>query len=172
MWDNRFLDTTLPFFRETMFWIPLYIFLFVFALLNFGKRAWWWILAGVLIAAISDLIASHLIKENIWRTRPCQDNNVASQLRFFINYCPRSSSFLSSHATTHFAQATFFYITLNGITRWRWLFFLWAFVIAYTQLYVGVHYPFDVFCGIVLGCLIGWAISKVFTHQIGTLTVS
>jgi len=168
---NAFFDAFLPYLRETYFWIPLYFFLILFVTANFGKRAWWWILAGVLTAALSDLISSQLIKENIMRLRPCQDPEIAYQIRFFINYCPQSSSFTSSHATSHFAQAMFFFITLKPFTKWSSLFFVWAFVIAYTQVYVGVHYPFDVACGALLGCLIGFTTAKMFHKQIGMLSL-
>jgi undecaprenyl-diphosphatase len=170
-WGNGFLDTVLPFMRETLTWAPLYLFLLLFVTGNFGTKGWWWVLAAVLTAAISDIVSSQLIKENIMRLRPCQDLEVSSQIRFFINYCPRSSSFTSSHATSHFAQAMFFFQTLRHVNKWTRLFFVWAFIVAYTQVYVGVHYPFDVFCGGILGCLIGFLVAKMFHKQIGILSL-
>jgi len=172
-WSNTFLDTVLPFMRETLFWVPLYLFLLLFVTTNFGIKGWWWVMGVVLCAALSDLISSQLIKPNIFRTRPCRDELMGPQLRFFINYCPGSSSFTSSHATNHFAQAMFFFATLRPVMgKWAGLFFVWAFIIAYTQVYVGVHYPFDVFCGALLGCGIGFMLSKLFHKRIGPLTVS
>jgi membrane-associated phospholipid phosphatase len=172
-WGNTFFDTVLPFMRETMFWIPLYLFLLLFVTTNFGLKGWWWVMGAVLCAALSDLISSQLIKPNIFRMRPCGDEIVSQQIRFFVNYCPQSSSFTSSHATNHFAQAMFFFMTLRSVMgKWASVFFVWAFIIAYTQVYVGVHYPFDVFCGALLGCGIGFSISKLFHTRIGTLTVS
>ncbi len=172
-WGNSFLDTVLPYFRETLFWIPLYLFLLLLVTMNCGKKSWWWVMAGVLAAALSDLISSQVIKQHIMRIRPCQDTTVSPLLHFFINYCPQSSSFTSSHATTYFAQAVFFSSTLRHIIGNRaLLFYAWAFIIAYTQVYVGVHYPFDVFCGALLGCGIGYFTSKMFHRQIGKLAVS
>ena len=172
-WSNSFLDTVLPYLRETLFWVPLYAFLLLFVTMNFGAKGLWWVVAVVICAALSDLISSKLIKTNIIRLRPCRDAVIAQQIRFFVNYCPSSSSFTSSHATSHFAQAMFFYCTLKHIMgKWAWIFFAWAFSIAYTQVYVGVHYPFDVFCGSLLGCGIGFAIVKLFNKQIGKLGVS
>ena len=170
-WSNPFLDFILPFFRETLYWIPLYLFLMLFTTINFKVRGWYWVAGFLLTAAISDLISSQFIKQVVMRTRPCQDLEVAPLLRFFINYCPGSSSFTSSHATSHFAQAVFFFLTLRSISKWSWIFLLWAFLIAYTQVYVGVHYPFDVFCGAVIGTGIGFAISKLFHKKIGMLSL-
>lgn len=172
-WSNSFFDTVLPYMRETLFWVPLYLFLLLFVTSNFGIKGWWWVMGVVLCAALSDLISSQLIKKTIWRTRPCRDEIMGPQLRFFINYCPGSSSFTSSHAVTHFAQAAFFFTTLRPVMgRWANLFLVWAFIIAYTQVYVGVHYPFDVFCGALLGIGIGLSLSKLFHKRIGMLTVS
>jgi undecaprenyl-diphosphatase len=172
-WGNAFFDMVLPFMRETLFWIPLYLFLLLFVTSNFGIRGWWWVMGVVLCAALSDLVSSQLIKTHIMRIRPCQDETIAPQIRFFINYCPHSSSFTSSHATNHFAQAMFFFLTLRPVMgKWATVFFVWAFIIAYTQVYVGVHYPFDVFCGALLGCGIGFFIAKLFHKRIGLLAVS
>ncbi|HUR10202.1 MAG TPA: phosphatase PAP2 family protein [Flavitalea sp.] len=163
------LDYLALFFRETIFWTPLYLFLLVFILWNFGSKGWWWVLAVILVVALSDLISSQLIKELCWRLRPCRDPDIAGTLRFIINYCPASSSFTSSHTTTHFAQATFFYLTLRHTSSWWKLAFLWAFLIGFSQIYVGVHYPFDVLCGGLLGWLIGWAVYKLYYRQFGLL---
>ena len=163
------LDSFVPLFRETSFWIPLYLFLLVFVLQNFGTKGIWWALGVVLIAATADLLSSQLIKQTIWRVRPCQDPDFASRIFFIINYCPKSSSFTSSHATTHFAQATFFYLTLRHTSKWWKLAFVWAFLIGFSQVYVAVHYPFDVLCGALIGCLVGLAVAGLFHRQFGKL---
>ncbi|MHA4844266.1 phosphatase PAP2 family protein [Flavitalea antarctica] len=169
-WGNPGFDYVLPFFRETGVWLPLYLFLCLFVVINFGNRGLWWILGFLLSAALADIISSHVIKEIVMRTRPCQDPIVGPQLRFFINYCPGSSSFTSSHATSHFAQGMFFYMTLRTVFKWAWIFLVWAFAISYTQVYVGVHYPFDVLCGGLVGCGIGFIISKLHVKQAGFLS--
>ena len=78
--SSSFLDFVLPFLREAQFWMPFYLFLLVFATLNFGIKGWWWSLAIVLTAALCDLVSSHLIKENIFRLRPCQDPSMIRTL--------------------------------------------------------------------------------------------
>lgn len=172
-WSSTFLDTVLPYMRETLFWIPLYLFLVLFVTMNFGLKGLWWLLGFILTAALADIISSQIIKQNVIRIRPCQDGEVAQHIRFFINYCPRSSSFTSSHACSHFAQAMFFFLTLRSVIgKWAGLFFGWAFVIAYTQVYVGVHYPFDVVCGGLLGCGIGLVTGKLFNNKIGILSLA
>lgn len=168
-WSNSYLDWFFSHGRETLFWMPLYLFLFLFVVINFRKTGIWWVMGVLVTAILSDIVSSQVIKILIFRLRPCQDAEVASLLRFFINYCPISSSFTSSHATSHFAQAMFFYLTLRKTGRWWALAFVWAFLIAYGQIYVGVHYPFDVLCGSILGCLIGWSVAGTFIKRFGVL---
>ena len=170
-WSNSFFDFILPFFRETLYWIPLYLFLILLMTINFKAKGWWWFAGFLITAALADLISSQIIKQLIMRPRPCQDLEVRPLLRFFINYCPGSSSFTSSHATSHFAQAVFFFLTLRSISKWAWLFLIWAALIGYTQIYVGVHYPFDVFCGSIIGCLIGYLVAKLYHKQVGMLSL-
>lgn len=165
---NSIFDRLFPIWRESSFWIPLYLFLLVFILYNFKVKAWGWILFFILTVAVSDQISSSLLKEWIGRIRPCRDENMQQFVRLLVNYCPRNGSFTSSHATNHFAMAMFIYITLKPYFRkWNALFFVWAGSIAFGQVYVGVHYPLDVIGGAFLGCMIGKLLAGIFQRRIG-----
>ena len=167
-WSNAFFDSFLPYTRESLIWLPLYLFLLVFIWMNFGKQGLWWALFFICLAACCDLVSSKLIKENIMRARPCRHPEIASHVRFLVNYCPESSSFTSSHATNHFGMATFIYFTLRSYTsKWLALIFLWAAMIAYAQVYVGVHFPLDVTSGAILGIFIGYLMSVIFNKKMG-----
>lgn len=168
-WTSSFTDGLFPFLREAEIWVPFYLFLLVFITLNFGKKGWFWSLSLIMTAVVSDLFSSHLMKSLLFRLRPCQDPNLADTIRVLASYCPVSSSFTSSHACNHFALATFIFLTLRHTSRWWGLVFAWAFLISYAQIYVGVHFPIDVFCGGVLGSGIGYITSRLFRLQFGTL---
>ena len=169
-WTAPFLDTVFLFVREAEIWAPFYLFLLVFMTLNFRRKGWIWSLYFGMTVIISDLISSHLIKDYlVYRLRPCGNPLWADSIHFLANYCPVSSSFTSSHACNHFAMAVFMYRTLRHISPWWALVLVWAFLISYAHVYVGVHYPLDVVCGGILGALIGWLTSKVFRYQAGPL---
>jgi undecaprenyl-diphosphatase len=117
---------------------------------------------------LSDFVSSTLIKENFERLRPCHDPFLADRIRFLVAYCPESSSFTSSHAVNHFAAAMFIFTTFRKSLSWKWaLLFIWAFLISYAQVYVGVHFPFDVFCGAIVGVILGYIPAKIFNTTIG-----
>jgi membrane-associated phospholipid phosphatase len=173
VWINPFFDLILPFARQQEFWYFFYLFLLVFALYNFGKKGCWWSASLIMTAIISDLASSTLVKSAtfLFRIRPCRDPDMIGQVRVLVNYCPQSSSFTSSHACNHFAAAWFIFITLNQTGSWRWLLLIWAFVICYAQVYVGVHFPLDILGGAVLGTAIGYGMSIFFRKQFGPLSL-
>jgi membrane-associated phospholipid phosphatase len=166
-WTSPLFDTVALLIREATFWVPLYLFLLLFITFNFGRKGFWWAVGMLSLVAVSDIISSHVIKELLYRPRPCRDAFMAHQIRFLAKTCGLNGSFTSSHATNHFAIATYLYLTLRKLSPYWGLGFLWAALISYAQVYVGVHYPFDVLGGAVLGSFLGYVFARVFDHQIG-----
>jgi membrane-associated phospholipid phosphatase len=167
-WHNGLLDQIMPYWRNKKTWIPLYFLLFFIIAKDRGlKTLWVLIIIGITIA-IADQVSSELIKKMVERPRPCNDLNLEG-VRELV-HCGGGYSFTSSHATNHFAVA----MQLFLIFRMSWnkiyflLLFLWAALIAYGQVYVGVHYPLDVVCGAILGCFLAWLVYR-FSSSIGIL---
>ncbi len=154
--SNSVFDVLLPWFREKWFWMPLYLFVVAFVLLNFRGRGWIIILGLILAAGLSDYTSSTLVKKNVQRLRPCNDPEMFEKLHSRVP-CGGGYSFTSSHAANHFAVAVFIIGMFGGLKRWiRPVALSWAALIAFSQVYVGVHYPGDVLGGAVLGSAIGW----------------
>jgi len=158
-------DTLMPFFRESTLWIPFYLFLIVFVFVNFGKKGLVWLLFAFITVLLTDQFSSSIIKNWVQRPRPCADPLLYGQVRLLLDHCSGGYSFTSSHATNHFGVATFLFVTLGRyFGNWKYLLFIWAALICYAQVYVGVHYPLDVVFGALLGFLIGhfvcWAYQK------------
>jgi membrane-associated phospholipid phosphatase len=165
-WSNPVFDLVLPYTRNAIIWVPLYLFFISFIALNYKRNGLFWILMGILTVASTDLASSWGIKELFFRLRPCRDEALAGHVRFLVAYCPKSSGFTSSHAANHFAMAMFIFITLKDqLGKWIGLIFFWAFIISYAQVYVGVHFPFDIVGGAILGMLIGYFWGRFFNHH-------
>lgn len=170
-WHTPFLDEFIPFVREPFVWMPFYFFLVLFTTINFKLKGLYWTLFFILNAIISDYVSSTIIKGNFIRIRPCHDPAIADTIRFLVSYCPESSSFTSSHAVNHFAAAMFIFTTFRKAVSPKWAYlFLWALLISYAQVYVGVHFPFDVFCGAIVGAILGYIPAKLFNTKIGLLS--
>ena len=153
---NPVFDALLPWCREKWFWMPLYVFIVAFSVLNFGRRGWIIVLGLVLAAGLADFTSSTLIKKNVQRLRPCNNPEMVQTLELRAP-CGSGYSFTSSHAANHFAAAVFLIGVFGGVFRWlRPVALVWAGIIAFSQVYVGVHYPGDVLIGALLGSAIGW----------------
>lgn len=159
-------DGLFPLWRTPEFWTPLYLFLLLFMVRNFGKKAGWWIAYFVMTVSLMDTIGNKLIKQTVQRLRPCNDPDMMELLVLRVPNCGTGYSFISNHAANHFAMAMFAFLTIGSLVgNWRWLFFLWAFSIGWAQIYVGVHYPSDVLAGALTGILLGGVIGYAFNKR-------
>jgi membrane-associated phospholipid phosphatase len=169
-WTNGLFDLILPYLRDSVLWVPLYLFVLVFMMVNFGKKGLWWCVAFIIAVSAADLIGTRIFKYGFERTRPC--NELGMQVRLLIRNCPGGYSFVSNHAANHFALATFAAITIGGLARkWMYLFYLWAAAIAYAQVYVGVHFPSDILGGALLGTITAYLSTRAFRRKMGTFNM-
>ena len=167
-WTNSFLDHIFPWWRDSTTWYPVYFFLLIFILMNFGWKAWTWILFVIINVTITDQFSSTYVKQWLPRLRPCQDPAIQDKVRMIVNHCSGGYSFPSSHATNHFGAAVFFFCTLKPyLKNWTYLFFFWAASISYGQVYVGVHYPTDIMGGAIIGAIIGYFMALIYRKKIG-----
>ena len=164
---NSFLDSVYPWWRDANTWVPLYVFLLAFMFLNFGKRTWPWLAFALFNILLSDQVSSTFFKNYFMRLRPCSDPEMFYQVRLLLGHCSGGYSFTSSHATNHFGFAMFLTQTVKPyLSQYKWLFFLWAGSIAYGQVYVGVHYPLDIFFGALLGCALGYLVASFYNRRV------
>lgn len=167
-WTNPFFDALMPFLRNSLNWIPLYIFLLVFVLTNFKIKGLWWVVLFLSTIALTDMTGTYVFKHGFERLRPCSNPDFADRVRLVLKQCSGGYSFISNHAANHFGMATFFFVTFRHLLKkWVWVAFLWAAAIAYAQVYVGVHYPADVFAGSLLGLAFGITTGSFFNKRFG-----
>ena len=156
LWLNSFhssaLDPIVLQLTQTISWIPLYVLL-LYQIYRIDPKNTTWILGGVMLTILlSDQVTSGLMKPYFERLRPCHDQRWDGMLHLY-GRCGGLYGFVSSHAANTFGLATFLTLKLGKKQKAiAWL-FLYALLVSYTRIYLGVHYPLDVFFGAVVGVL-------------------
>lgn len=107
----------------------------------------------VLTVGTADGVSSHLIKKNVKRIRPCNTEELYTIPRV---RCGSGYSFTSSHAANHFGLSVFLILAVAKRRSVKVLLLFWAFMVSFSQIYVGVHYPLDVIAGGILGAFIAY----------------
>jgi undecaprenyl-diphosphatase len=153
---TAFLDNLMPFITKSSHVTNGIIFSFIIYLIyqKGSRRAFIYLILGLVVFAIADSIAYRVLKPLFGRVRPCNPayfldgiNSLLPHSRLLLEQ-KSSFSLPSNHAANLFAQATFWGIVYP---KWRIFLFIIATIVTYSRLYVGVHYPFDLLYGAVLG---------------------
>jgi undecaprenyl-diphosphatase len=166
-WTNPLFDSIMPWLRNSIFWIPLYLFILLFVLINYKTKAYWWIVFFLITVALTDMTGTTIFKIGFERIRPCHNPVLQSHLRLLVG-CPGGYSFISNHAANHFGMATFLFLSFRHLFKnWMLLAFLWAGSICYAQVYVGVHYPSDIAAGMTIGVIFGTITGLLFNKYSG-----
>ena len=151
-------------------WIPLYLFLIYLLIRTYGRESAWYIVGLAVVILFADQFTSGFMKPYFERLRPCHDERWDDVI---LNYsgCGGLYGFASSHAANTFALACYLnLVAAKKIGGFRWL-YLWAAVVSYTRIYLGVHYPLDVLIGALVGMLLAWLIWIIIINlknQLGT----
>lgn len=133
-------------------WIPLYALVLVLVIKKFRFKAWIVVVFYVANVFLSDQ-SSVLIKKTIKRPRPCHYPQEKFEV-FTAGKCGGLYGFVSSHASNSaaFALLTFLLLRKKSI---GWVVAIYALLVGYSRIYLGVHFPFDVLFGYLNGMICG-----------------
>ncbi len=157
---NPVFDVVMPFITEKEPLIYVLGALWLVLFWRARRRGRIVALATLVVIAISDQASANLFKSVFSRTRPPY---ALDSVRLLVD-TTRSFSFPSAHASNFFAVASF---VSSFYRRPRvWLYFVAA-LVAYSRVYVGVHYPTDVLAGAALGLAVGFAAAYLLRRLLG-----
>ncbi len=157
-WDSFWLVITNKFSA-----IPLYLILLFFTYKQYGlKKTLTAVFFVILLIAVSDQ-TSNLFKFGFKRLRPCHDENISHLIRLVKERCGGMYAFFSAHAANSMAVAVFFGLLLKSSLKYLFpIVILWALLVAYSRVYVGVHFPLDVITGMLFGIIYATIFYKLF----------
>lgn len=136
-------------------WWPFYLLLLGFL----GWKKGWQLAPMILFIAIVIVLADqssvHLFKNVFQRLRPCHEPSLEGLVHMVNNKCGGKYGFVSSHAANTFGLASLLFLWIKR--KWfTMLMIVWASLVGYSRIYLGVHYPGDVLFGSLLGVGCGW----------------
>ena len=167
-WDGFWLVYT-----TKGYWAPFYALLLYLLYKQWGKKP---IMITIVVVTLMILFTdqiTNLFKYGFERPRPCHVEALKHQMRTVREGCGGPFGFFSGHASNAMAVAIFVGFMLKK--RYKYLIYVlvvWAMVMGYSRIYVGVHYPLDVLCGLLFGTLSGCLFYRINTLLIKKLSFS
>ena len=115
---------------------------------------------------------TNLVKDSTQRLRPCRIDDLQNLLRDINIRCGKYG-FFSAHASNSFSLAIFFGLLLRSSNKLLILLFaIYAFLISYSRIYLGVHYPIDILVGAIFGTINAIALYKIYLYSFNFLNKS
>jgi undecaprenyl-diphosphatase len=159
-WRADWLDLPMFFVSKGWLWVPVYLLLLWLLFRRFRFPRERLLIAAAIAVCLggTDLISSEVIKPHVRRLRPAHDKAIGPRTHTVRGpdgqrYRGGRFGFVSSHAANFFGLATLSCLLLRSRGA-LWL-FVWAALVAYSRIYLGVHYPGDIAAGALLGMLWG-----------------
>ena len=154
--SNSLFDIIMPIITSKDFLTVIGLILIFYLVIFCGKRGRIAILVLIFAAGASDAICAQIIKPWIGRIRP------SHEFIEFINLLVSKGgkwSFPSNHAANSFAFAT---VLSYFFDHKKSILFTTASIIAFSRVYVGVHYPLDIIFGAILGYILSWVVLSIW----------
>jgi undecaprenyl-diphosphatase len=161
---NPVCDAVMPVITSEYFLRPLLVLALLLTIWKGGRYGRITAILAILTVILSDQLSSQLIKQWVGRLRPCKE---LDWVHLLVN-CSSGKSFPSSHAVNSFGQAL---VWSWRYPKYRYAIFGLAFLVAISRVFVGVHYPFDVAGGAIIGIVCATAILLLHRHGLSRFRV-
>jgi len=161
--NTPFLDFIMYWISDKFIWIPFYLLLLILIIKKYKIRTIYVLVGVAILITLSDITSHYGFKEVFQCLRPCHNESLKPYIHLVNNTCGGQYSFISSHAANTFALALYVIQTIGH--KYKFippLIILWACIVSYSRIYLGVHFPFDVLCGALVGSAFGLSIGKFF----------
>ena len=154
--DNIMLDQMVQILTSGLTWIPLYVMLFFVVIRNNETMGQIALVVGSAIFCVlfADGLVDGIIKQLAERWRPSNDPTFKYMVQVVDDIRLKGYSFCSAHAANTMSLAVFFSLLIRSKLLTITL-VIWSLINCWTRLYLGVHYPSDILCGMIIGIIVG-----------------
>ena len=145
---NAYFDSVMWLVSGRLIWVPMYVSLFFVLLKNYSYKVVFAILLAIgVVILFTDSFTAQVIRPWVCRLRPSNlDNPMSSMVHIVDGYRGGAYGFPSNHASNTWGLA-FFITFLFRRYKLTFFFFLWALLVCYSRMYLGVHYFGDLLIG-------------------------
>ncbi len=152
---NSFFDVIMAYVSAKLTWVPLYAIILFFIFKTFKIKKGFIIFILIILAiTLADQTSVHLFKNVFQRLRPCFSPDIKNILHT-VSLPGGQYGFVSSHAANSFAFAAFSLLVFKN-RNYTIFILVWATIVSYSRIYLGVHYPLDILGGALLGSFISY----------------
>ena len=130
-------------------WTPLYILFFILTLYYYKAKKGFTVIFFLLLTFGITVFFTGLVKDYVARLRPNNVEALGELIRILQK--PTNYSFFSGHASSSFSVTTFVVLALRKYTKWIYFAYIWPIIFVMSRIFVGVHYPSDIFVGALVG---------------------
>ena len=154
--DNIMLDQMVQILTSGLTWIPLYVMLFFVVMRNNETMGQIALVVGSAIFCVlfADGLVDGIIKQLAERWRPSNDPTFKYMVQVVDDIRLKGYSFCSAHAANTMSLAVFFSLLIRSKMLTITL-VIWSLINCWTRLYLGVHYPSDILCSMIIGIIVG-----------------
>ncbi len=162
---NSTLDPIMEWISGRNSWIPLYVLIIGLLVWRYKSKSVAILIAVILSVVLSDQICSSFFKPLVQRLRPCHEPAI-QHLVHVVGNCGGQFGFCSSHAANSFTLAMSLLLLIGKDYAWVKILFVWAIIISYSRIYVGVHYPLDVLAGAGVGVMSAFISFRLYQYYL------
>ena len=163
--NSPFWDKVMWVITSAQFGVVFFLILSALVVWYYRKQSWKILLFIAAVTLLADAIGARVLKTSIIRLRPSHDFEYHGDHQVHLlqkkdgtYYYGGKYSFPSNHAINYLTSSLLFFFFLSPKVRRRWLLAVFVFGITllscYSRIYVGVHYPFDILCGLLIATML------------------